>query len=203
MFFKASIPALAGRFISGDEEQGPRQRDGYPVTPQLSLSWPLHAGNKTHSVQNTAPLGVKQAAYGETRAAVIKKKLMKNKIKIEAAAPANADQLLPNKSGQRPKINFARRLANRGLTTEKLLALLRRETPKFFELAEVVGKWVWIQFDGKQPPTVTAVLSELGFHWNKNRQTWQHPCGLFRDRSVSFDPRQKYGSYFAASIKPA
>ena len=89
------------------------------------------------------------------------------------------------------------------LNTENLLALLRRETPKFFELAEVVGKWVWIQFDQKQPVTVTAVLSELGFHWNNKRQSWQHPCGLFRDRSVSFDPRQKYGSYFAASIKPA
>jgi hypothetical protein len=128
---------------------------------------------------------------------------MKNKFKIEAAAPANADQLSSNRTGQRPKINLARRLANRNLNTEKLLALLRRETPKFFELAEVVGKWAWIQFDGKQPATVTAVLSELGFHWNKNRQTWQHPCGLFRDRSTSLDPRQKYGSYFAANIKPA
>jgi hypothetical protein len=57
MFFKASIPARAGRFISGDEEHGPRQRDGYPVTPQLSLSWPMHAANKPQSVQNPAPLG--------------------------------------------------------------------------------------------------------------------------------------------------
>jgi len=67
----------------------------------------------------------------------------------------------------------------------------------------VVGKWVWIQFDGKQPVTVTAVLSELGFHWNNKRQSWQHPCGLFRDQSVRFDPRRKYGSYFAADQKPA
>jgi len=57
MFFKASIPALAGRFISGDAEHGPRQRDGYQVTPQLSLSWPMHAGNKPQMAQNTAPLG--------------------------------------------------------------------------------------------------------------------------------------------------
>jgi len=128
---------------------------------------------------------------------------MKNKNLIEAAAPANANQQSPNKTSQRPEINIARRLANRNLTTEKLLALLRRETPKCFELAEVVGKWVWIQFEGKQPPTVTAVLSELGFHWNNKRQSWQHPCGLFRDRSTSFDPRQKYGSYFAANAKPA
>jgi hypothetical protein len=55
IFFTVSIPALAGRFISGDAEQGSRQRNGYPVTPRLSLSCPLHAGNKTQSVQKTAP----------------------------------------------------------------------------------------------------------------------------------------------------
>ena len=142
--------------------------------------------------------GVKQAAYGETRAAIIKKKLMKNKIKSEAAAPANADQLSSIKTDTRAKINIARRQANRALNTDRLLALLRRETPKFFELAEVVGKWVWIQFDGKQPVTVTSVLSELGFHWNNTRQAWQHPCGTITDERADYDPRKRYGSYFAA-----
>src|ERR1035437_1753761 len=166
---------------------GTRQRPGYQVTPNLSLSCPMHAGNKTHIAQIMSPPEVNQAAPGETRAAIIKKKLMKNKIKVEAAAPANADQLSSNRTDSRAKIDFIRRNANRNLNTEKLLALLRRETPKFFELAEVVGKWVWIQFDRKQPVTVTAVLSELGFHWNNKRQSWQHPCGLFRDQSVRFD----------------
>ncbi|HEX3799689.1 MAG TPA: hypothetical protein VH413_13410 [Verrucomicrobiae bacterium] len=69
------------------------------------------------------------------------------------------------------------RRANRRLETAKLLALLREETPRFFELAEVVGKWVWIQFTEKQPSDITRVLAELGFHWNNTRQTWQHPCG--------------------------
>ena len=163
----------------------------------------MHAGNKPECVQKLSPRLVKQATYGETRAANIKKKLMKNKIKFEAATPANADQQSSIKTDTRAKINIARRQANRALNTERLLALLRRETPKFFELAEVVGKWVWIQFDGKQPVTVTAVLSELGFHWNNKRQSWQHPCGLFRDQSVRFDPRRKYGSYFAADQKLA
>src|SRR5208337_2154040 len=162
----------------------------YQVTPKLSLSCPMHAGNKTDLAQKMSPLEVKQAAYGETRAAIIKKKLMKNKLSVEAATPANADQLSSNRTDKRANVDTARRQANRNLNTEKLLALLRRETPKFFELAEIVGKWVWIQFDGKQPVTVTAVLSELGFHWNNARQSWQHPCGLFRDRSVSFDPRR-------------
>jgi hypothetical protein len=27
---------------------------------------------------------------------------------------------------------------------------------------------------------VTAELAQLGFHWNRRRQVWQHPCGQFR-----------------------
>ena len=30
------------------------------------------------------------------------------------------------------------------------------ETPRFWELCQVVGKWVWIQFQQKQPPQITA-----------------------------------------------
>ena len=163
----------------------------------------MPAGKKPASVQNPAALEVKQAAYGETRTAMIKKKLMKNNISVEAAAPANAVQQSSTRPDTRARINWARRNANRVLNTDALLALLRWEAPKFFELAEVVGKWVWIQFAEKQPPSVTSVLSEFGFHWNKHRQSWQHPCGLFRDQSAPFDPRTKYGSYFAADQKAA
>jgi hypothetical protein len=46
-------------------------------------------------------------------------------------------------------------------------------------------------------------LAEFGFHWNNARQSWQHPCGTFRDRRATVDPRQKYGSYFAADQKAA
>jgi hypothetical protein len=127
---------------------------------------------------------------------------MKNKIyKIEAATPANAVQQSSIKTC--PKINLTRRYANRSLNTEKLLALLRKEIPNFFELAEVVGKWVWIQFENKQPVFVTSALSELGFHWNTKRQSWQHPCGTLRDERATYDPRQRYGSYFAADQQPA
>ena len=155
-------------------------------------------------VQNMAPLEVKQAAYGETRTAIIKKKLMKNKnFELEASAPANAVQQSSKKSDSRPRIDMKRRNANRALNTDRLLDVLRTETPNFFDIAEVVGKWVWIQFSDKQPPTVTSVLAELGFHWNRKRQSWQHPCGMFRDLPAPFDPRQKYGSYFPADVKPA
>ncbi len=70
-------------------------------------------------------------------------------------------------------------------------------------MAEVVGKWVWIQFADKQPATVTSQLSELGFHWNNTRQAWQHPCGLRRSERATFDPRQYFGSYFAADMMTA
>ena len=162
----------------------------------------MHAGNKTHIAQKPSPRGVKQATYGETRAANIKKKLMKNKIKFEAATPANADQQSSIKTDTRANINIARRQANRALNTDRLLALLRRETPKFFEIAEVVGKWVWIQFDGKQPKEITVVLSEFGFHWNNRRQVWQHPCGQTLS-GANYDPRRRYGSYYPADKQAA
>jgi hypothetical protein len=121
----------------------------------------------------------------------------------------NSDSRLQNRTAQSsgkatplPKIDFKRRFQNRGLSTEKDLDMLYHETPRFWELAQVVGKWVWIQFDGKQPSQITAALSELGFHWNKKRQAWQHPCGQFCTSSRQ-DPRQKYQSYFPADAKAA
>jgi hypothetical protein len=80
-----------------------------------------------------------------------------------------------------------------------LLVLLRRETPRFFALAEVVGKWVWIQFTDKQPAQVARILAELGFHWNNTRRVWQHPCGTVAYDRATYDPRQRYGSYYPAA----
>ena len=102
----------------------------------------------------------------------------------------------------RPEIDFALRRANRALETEKLLALLRSDAPRFYEIAEVVGKWVWVQFSDKQPPKITSLLAELGFHWNNARQAWQHPCGTIRKERATFDPRKRYRSYFAADVSP-
>ncbi len=104
---------------------------------------------------------------------------------------------------QLPKINLEARRANRALKTENLLALLRNQAPKFFERAEVIGRWVWVQFTDKQPSEVTMVLAELGFHWNNTRQAWQHPCGSPPVEAATYDPRRRYGSYFAADVKPS
>ena len=43
-------------------------------------------------------------------------------------------------------------------------------------------------------------LAQLGFHWNRERQAWQHPCGNFR-LSSSQDPHERYQSYFPARIR--
>jgi hypothetical protein len=98
------------------------------------------------------------------------------------------------------RIDFKQRFYNRELSTEKVLNMLYHEAPRLWELAEVVGKWVWIQFDEKQPPVITAELSELGFHWNNRRQSWQHPCGRF-GTGIRRDPREIYGSYFPADLR--
>ena len=113
---------------------------------------------------------------------------------------SRSEQLSTWKTGLQ-KIDFARRRVNRHLDTATLLTVLRA-TPRFFELAEVVGKWVWIRFSQKQPNSVTSRLAELGFHWNNTRQTWQHPCGVFRRERATFDPRRVYRSYFATDLKP-
>jgi hypothetical protein len=102
-----------------------------------------------------------------------------------------------------PRISFARRRVNRSLDTGTVLTLLRHGAPRHFELAEVVGRWVWIQFQQEPARETRRQLAQLGFHWNDHRQAWQHPCGLYRDRRVNFDPRRKFGSYFAADRMPA
>ena len=103
----------------------------------------------------------------------------------------------------RPKIDFALREINRALPKDQLLALLKTDAPRLWELAQVVGKWVWIQFSDKQPPEVTSVLAQLGFHWNNKRRVWQHPCGPVTADASPDDPRSKYGSFFPADTQPA
>src|SRR4029077_15577596 len=130
---------------------------------------------------------------------------MKTKTQQLKGLPSRPEQLSTDKAGenQLTPIDFERRRANRRLSKDRLLALLRSEAPRFFELAEVVGKWVWIRFSEKQPREITAALAELGFHWNGDRQSWQHPCGTIPGKSATYDPRQRYGSYFAADAMAA
>lgn len=117
-----------------------------------------------------------------------------------AGLASRAEQ--PIRSALSP-IDFRLRRRNRFLSSSRLVRVLRSQCPDLYDRAEVVGRWVWVQF--AQPPTRTLrrQLAELGFHWNRTRQVWQHPGGIHRDRRVSFGPRRKFGSYFAADLMPA
>ena len=100
------------------------------------------------------------------------------------------------------QIDHEQRKANRQLPTEQVLDLLQRRLRRAYELAEVVGQWVWVTFRERQPREITAELSQIGFHYNNKRQAWQHPCGHFTTGTKS-DPRATYGSRFAADSQAA
>ena len=71
------------------------------------------------------------------------KKTMKTKSQKQKSGLKSRTEQLNTK--QLPKIDLEARRANRALKTENLLALLRNQAPKFFERAEVIGRWVWVQ----------------------------------------------------------
>ena len=102
----------------------------------------------------------------------------------------------------KPFVNFEERERNRQLATDRVLELLKSSMPRQFELAEVVGKWIWIQFAEAPAQQIRAELSQLGFHWNGKRQAWQHPCGQFTAGTPN-EPRDKYASYFPADSQRA
>ena len=103
------------------------------------------------------------------------------------------------KPDNRLPIDTEARKKNRTLPTEKVLALLQQQDRRLWELAEVVGKWIWVSFSEQPAPTVRQTLAQLGFHWNRTRQAWQHPCGQFRLSSAG-DPHEKYQSYQPADM---
>ena len=114
---------------------------------------------------------------------------------VSASAPVDKiDNRLPIDREQRSK--------NRSLSTSKVLNTLSTTLPDVYSLAEVVGKWVWVHFQETPTAEIRQQLAQLGFHWNRERQAWQHPCGNFRLSSAS-DPREKYASYHPSDMKAA
>lgn len=82
---------------------------------------------------------------------------------------------------------------NRQSETKEVIGFLRtvaRELPRETEV-EVVGVWVWLHTPEKPPDETRKKLSKAGFHWNRTRKVWQHPCGKFSKASPR-DPRMKY-----------
>ena len=117
----------------------------------------------------------------------------------QAARAERTDNRLP--------IDTEARRKNRTLPTPKVLNALFTTLPEVYRTAEVVGRrpdsgWVWVQFQQTPAAEVRQQLAQLGFHWNSQRQAWQHPCGNFSLGSQA-DPHEKYSSYFPAQVKAA
>ena len=61
-------------------------------------------------------------------------------------------------------------------------------------LAEVVGRWVWLTFPDKPEATIRESLRAFGFRWIPRRGRWAHNCGHPCRAGVG-DPRHKYPVY--------
>ena len=124
---------------------------------------------------------------------------------IEASAPANVRPSSVSKTSKVVQSSVSLKYNyNRELPTQKVLDYLREQMPEQYELAEIVGKWIWLDFPAASHRAVANTLWRLGFHWNQRRCVWQHPCGACAPyASHPQDPRTKYRSYFAADVLPA
>ena len=60
--------------------------------------------------------------------------------------------------------------------------------------ARIVGAWVWVEFPNKPHADTRRWMVETGFRWNREREAWQHACGMSCTRNRRIDPRQVYGS---------
>ena len=119
---------------------------------------------------------------------------------VPAAAEAPEAAVAPERKDNRLPIDSEARKANRTLPTPKVLTLLHQQLPAAYRLAEVVGKWIWVQFKEQPAAEIRQQLAQLGFHWNRERQAWQHPCGQF-SLSSNTDPHEKYSSYHPARVR--
>ena len=140
------------------------------------------------SSQNKSELGSRSAQSSSTNQ------------NTAAAQPQTRGPSGTDRKDNRLPIDTEARKANRTWPTAKVLQHLQTQMPDVFRVAEVVGKWVWVQFAEQPAAEIRQQLAQLGFHWNRERQAWQHPCGNFR-LSSSQDPHERYESYFPARIR--
>src|SRR3954466_3126205 len=75
--------------------------------------------------------------------------------------------------------------------TLSLLERLKNDLPQVWPNTQIVGQWVWLEFNVPPHPEVRSKLKHLGFHWNAGRKSWQPPCGESRPRSRR-DPKVIY-----------
>jgi hypothetical protein len=102
---------------------------------------------------------------------------------------------------ERKQLELQRHCANRGLTTGTVLNYLNQRFPAQFEFAKVVGYWIWLDDSSDINPRLRIALWLLGFHLNRKRGVWQHPCGAFMlPAPPTGETRGTSGTRFATSI---
>jgi len=114
-------------------------------------------------------------------------------VQTEAPALSPAPAPVSDAKPRPPQIDLHLRRARRTFNVFHMVNLIKKEAPELAPLTSRVGGWLWLRFDGVQSPDITARVAQLGFHWNNNRQVWQHPCGRFYKKPASYDPRERYG----------
>ena len=125
----------------------------------------------------------------------------KNQIGLGSRSAQLSSSSTPaQKADNRLPIDGEARKKNRTLPTPKVLNLLLNSLPDVYRAAEVVGKWVWVTFKETPATEIRQQLAQLGFHWNRERQARQHPCGAFRLSSAG-DPHERYPCYYPADHK--
>jgi hypothetical protein len=153
----------------------------------------LNALTRTASCLPTSEASSKRQGDGQR---FQKKAMNTTHYRIEASALANVRPSSVSKTRA-----FAAHTSNRELPTQTVLGLLKTQLPQQFELAEIVGRWIWLDFPKHSHRAAANVLWRLGFHWNQRRCLWQHPCGACAPyNSHSGDPRGKYGSRLASTF---
>jgi hypothetical protein len=86
------------------------------------------------------------------------KKAMKTTNQNEASATANVRPSSVSNTRAWKQPEFVRHCTNRRLSTEAVLNYLRTRLPRQYELAEVVGKRVWLDVSPSRKPNLAALL---------------------------------------------
>ncbi|MFH0981839.1 MAG: hypothetical protein V2A79_09900 [Planctomycetota bacterium] len=92
-------------------------------------------------------------------------------------------------------------------TTENLTSIVQvleyLRTQNLAEYAQIVGRWVWLEFPDKPSAEVRAGLTAVGFRWNRKRSCWQHSCGhhCVSSPADSWYLKSKYGTVLVSGIE--
>jgi hypothetical protein len=186
-----------------ERDQKPRQRRPFAFSPLSRFSLSLGSLMRFRARLAVSPIceaSSKRQGDGQR----FQKKAMKTSNQNEASTPANVRPSSVSNTSKTVQAEFVRHCDNRRLSTETVLNYLRTRLPRQYEVAEVVGKWVWLDVSPARKPGLASLLWALGFHWNQRRGVWQHPCGSFNPFGIHpADPRAKYRSYFPADVLAA